>query len=307
MPDSDANKVLEGRDGYLFLTNDTNRVVDQVEGSYRLGERAIWATAMVHAARHAFCGTIGAEYHHVIVPDRENVLPQFLPGSVVPGRVGPRPLLQYRAAGADRLHDFFYDIPVLLAEGAEPPFPRNDTHWGWDGAFRYAQAILKRMGCDPTLIDMPDAVDHVYDNPGDLGSKIGSPPMSFKLRISPDPAVRPVYDNQLPNAGRVRIMANPAIAAEERWVVLHDSFGEILTLLLPLCAAKICFVHTSDFDEVFIKKFRPRKVLMLQIERFFVRQPLNGSDWMALIESQRQAKAPSASDELPPLEQIAFA
>lgn len=306
MPDSDANKVLEGRDGYLFLTNDTNRVIDQVEGRYRLGDRMVWATAMVHAARRAFCTTIGAEYFHAIVPDRENVLPQFLPESVIPGRLGPRPVMQYRAAGADRLHDFFYDIDVLTAQ-AEPPFPRNDTHWTWDGAFRYAQAILARMGQAPSLIEMPEAAEHVYDNPGDLGSKIGSPPMRFKLLISPDPALRPVYDNQLPNVGRVRITANAKHPPEERWIVMHDSFGEILTLLLPLCAAKICFVHTSDFDEVFIKNFRPTKVLMLQIERFFVRQPLNGSDWFGLVESQRQFKAGEEPIGLPPLDEIAFA
>ena len=100
-PESDANKVLEGRDGYLFLTNDTNRVVDQVEGSYRLGQHAIWGTAMAHAARQAFCRTFSAEYHHVIVPDRENVLSQYLPASVTPGRHGLRAVGQDRALAFD--------------------------------------------------------------------------------------------------------------------------------------------------------------------------------------------------------------
>jgi len=48
-------------------------------------------------------------------------------------------------------------------------------------------------------------------------------------------------------------------------------------------------------------------VIMLQIERFFVRQPLNGSDWPALIESQRRLKADAEPDGLPPLAEIAFA
>jgi alginate O-acetyltransferase complex protein AlgJ len=307
MTDTDAKMVLEGRDGYLFLTNDTNRVVDQVEGSFPLEERQIWATAMIHAARHAFCAAIGAEYHHAIVPDRENVLSRYLPKTVRPGRFGPRPVIQYQEAGATRLHDFLYDIAALASTPAEPSFPKNDTHWTWDGAVRYAGALLSRMGCDPHLIDMPDAVERSYDNPGDLGSKIGSPPMRFKLLISPDPAVRPIYDNRLPNVGRLRLTANSKRHPAERWVVLHDSFGEIMTLLLPLCAAKICFVHTSDFDEVFIRKFRPSKVIMLQIERFFVRQPLNSSDWPVMIDGQNELKGKSDL-EMPPLsDKLAFA
>ncbi len=81
---TDAEKVLPGRDGYLFLTNDTNRVLDQVQGILQLPERQLWSTAMVHAARAALCGSLGL---NIIIScaDRESALSQFLPETIVPG------------------------------------------------------------------------------------------------------------------------------------------------------------------------------------------------------------------------------
>jgi alginate O-acetyltransferase complex protein AlgJ len=303
MADQDAVKALEGRDGFLFLTNDTNRVIDQIEGRYQLDDRFLWSIAMTHAARRAFCAMIGADYHHFVVPDRETVLARFLPDSVVPERDGLRPLLQYRASGADELHEVHYDTASLDDGGDETCFPRRDTHWTFEGACRYVRFMGDLLGLDPSFLDLTDAKEHVYDNPGDLGGKLGLPPIKASLMIPAHPAVRPVYDNRLLNVGRIRITANPEKDAGERWIVLHDSFGEIPTLLLAPCAATILFIHTVDFDEIFVRRFQPSRVIMLQIERFFVRCPMNGVDWFALVEHQHRAKRESgqAETELPPL------
>lgn len=294
-------QVLEGKEGYLFLTNDSNRVIDQVEGRFVLSERGIWNIAATHAARRAFCQMLGAEYHHVVVPDRETVYAHLLPDTVKPGSVGPRPLQQYRNAGADALHPIVFE-PSILSEQKDPPaYPKNDTHWSFAGAERYARFIADLLGADPNLLDFSDAIDHTYENPGDLGSKIGHPPVPFSLRISTDPAVKPIYDDRLMNVGRLRITGNEKRPQGERWLVLHDSFGELLALMLPLCAHKICFVHTSDFDEVFALRYRPTRVLMLQIERFFVREPYNGMDWLKMIGEQHERKSGEEAALLPPL------
>ncbi len=100
---TDADKVLPGRDGYLFLTNDTNRVLDQVQGTYQVPERQLWSTAMTHAARAVLCASLGAKYHHILVPDRETALLRFLPETIVPGRSGLSPVQQYLQYGAAAL------------------------------------------------------------------------------------------------------------------------------------------------------------------------------------------------------------
>ncbi len=119
---TDADKVLAGRDGYLFLTNDTNRVLDQVQGIYQLPERQLWSTAMIHAARAALCSSLGATYHHVLVPDRETALLHFLPETIIPGGAGLPPVQQYLRSGAAALLPPFY-API----GSRRHLPRRPT------------------------------------------------------------------------------------------------------------------------------------------------------------------------------------
>ncbi len=147
---TDAEKVLPGRDGYLFLTNDTNRVLDQVQGTLQLPERQLWNTAMVHAARAALCGSLGAQYHHILVPDRETVLSRFLPESIVPGRAGPSPVQQYRHSGAASLLPPLYEPDELASSSGEESYFRRDTHWTFHGAWTYFHVLAQTYGIDPS-------------------------------------------------------------------------------------------------------------------------------------------------------------
>lgn len=286
----DTGKVLVGRDGHLFLTNDTNRVIDQIEGRFVLEPRQLWGTALAHAARRALCEAQGARYHHILIPDRETVLSQFLPEDVIPHRDGLTPIEQYARIGADRVHRFAYDPDILRRTYEEPSLFKGDTHWTCDGAVRYMKALLPGLGCDLSPYDNVAIKSYAYQNPGDLSVKIGAAPESASIRMPETPALKAVYDNNLPNLGRMRVYHNPEQPEQERWLVLHDSFGEWLTLMLPLLARTTCFVHMPDWDEMFVLDYRPTRVLFLQIERFFVRQPLNGIDFDQFMLEQAQAK-----------------
>lgn len=283
-------KVLTGREGHLFLTNDTNRIIDQIEGSYVLEARQLWSIALAHAARRAFCEAHGARYDHIVVPDRETLLSQFLPQEIRPGRHGPRPIHQYGAIGADRVHRFSYELEPLQRAYDAPSLFKGDTHWTCDGAIRYMHALLPGLGCDLTPYDTASIKSFPYQNPGDLSSKIGGGAEEAAIRMPETSVLKPIYDNALGNLGRMRVYRNPSQPEQERWLVLHDSFGEWLSLMFPVLAHTTCFVHTPDWDELFALDFKPSRVLFLQIERFFVRPPLNGVDFDQFAQEQARAK-----------------
>ncbi len=109
---------------------------------------------------------------------------------------------------------------------------------------------------------------------------------------------QPVYDNGLPNLGRLRVFINEAASQSERWLILHDSFGEWLSLIMPAFAGTSCFLHNPDFDEIFVRKFRPTRVFFIQVERFFIRAPLNGVDYTELFAEQARLKG-VAPTEIP--------
>lgn len=289
-PSPDDLKVQVGKDGYLFLANDTNRIQDQIEGKYRLGDRLIWSIAMTHAARRAFCETIGASYHHVVIPDREVVFKQFLPDDITFEGAGPRPLVQYAMSGAGRLHYFFYEPELLANRSGHPSFFRTDTHWTFDGAHRYLTAFAPAAGLDPNRFDLSAASVQNYPHPGDLGQKLQLPVEEGIFRVLPEVQGKLVYDNELTNVGRMRVFVNEALPSDERTLILHDSFGEWLLLTLPLASHTTCFQHVPDFDHDFVRRFKPKRVIFMQIERFFVRPPLNGIDLEELMTHQAALK-----------------
>ncbi len=296
---TDADKVLAGRDGYLFLTNDTNRVLDQVQGIYQLPERQLWSTAMIHAARAALCSSLGATYHHVLVPDRETALLHFLPETIIPGGAGLPPVQQYLRSGAAALLPPFYAPDRLSQTSAAPTYFHRDTHWTFHGAWTYFHALAQSYGIDPAALGQIQFRDVRYDNPGDLGSKVGAPAEEALLKLPMTSWAQPAHDNGLPNLGRLRVFANPDAPQDERWLVLHDSFGEWLSLIMPAFAGTSCFLHNPDFDEIFVRKFKPTRVFFIQIERFFIRVPLNGVDYAELFAEQSRLKG-VATPEIPP-------
>ncbi len=293
---TDADKVLPGRDGYLFLTNDTNRVLDQVQGLYQLPERQLWGTAMTHAARAALCASLGAKYHHILVPDRETALLRFLPETIVPGRAGLSPVQQYLQSGAAALLPPLYEPDRLSQTCGAPTYFHRDTHWTFHGAFTYFLALAEAYGIDTAPLGQLQFQDVRYDNPGDLGSKIGAPPEQAHLRVPMAAWAQPAYDNGLPNLGRLRVFINEAEPRAERWLVLHDSFGEWLTLIMPAFAGICCFVHNPDFDEIFVRQFQPTRVFFVQVERFFIRAPLNGINFAELFSEQARLKGTSTPE-----------
>jgi alginate O-acetyltransferase complex protein AlgJ len=291
-PGGQAQMVLEGKDDYLFLTNDTSRVMEQVEGSLVLKPAELWAIAMTHAARHLFCkNVLGASYHHWLVPDRETVLKSMLPDSVVPGRHGPRSIEIYKALGCTALHQPKHDV-ALLAAAEKDAYFKTDTHWTWSGCKLYLEDFARKAVPQwATKLSETAFVESPYSLTGDLGGKVGRSDETSLMGFPDTGAIKAAFDNQAPNIGHVRVFVNGAIDRSERVLVFHDSFGEWLTTLLPHLAHTSVFIHSSDFDAEFVRRFGPSLVLMCQIERFFLRPPLNDLSLLDLISTAEKDKS----------------
>src|SRR5687767_13011287 len=71
--------VIEGRSGFLFLTGDSNRVLDQHAGRLRLTAADLDAWKRVLEARVERARERGARYVFAIAPDTQSVYPEMLP------------------------------------------------------------------------------------------------------------------------------------------------------------------------------------------------------------------------------------
>ena len=293
MPGTGAADVLEGRDGRLFILNDTNDVMAQITGRLKAGRRQLAAIAAVHDERERFCRAHGISYRHVICPSKESIETDKLPPAYAYEAHGPSFVAQYIAA--EPAIRPFYDRSCLV--GRDDAYYRSDSHWTEVGAVAYLTKSLRHWG-DRRALDVLDGLAAEVAPvvvPTDLGSKLDlGPETSVGLHL-PNEAATVLVQTELVNKGHVcwQRSSSPDVAGT-RALVLHDSFGVYLFRVLGELYAETLFIHDHDFDPAFLLRYRPDVVWLLQAERFLPRIPRNGVDFVAMIErNERRKKAPA--------------
>lgn len=248
-------KSIQGLDGHLFLTDDTNNVHAQITGMFRPSSEERAAIRRTHAERARLW-----DYRHVICPAKEATLHDHLPegfGFETHGET----LARWLGEG-------FYD-PQAIRHG----FSRLDTHWTDVGARDYLAAAMEHFGDDRRL---PPMVEGEALRMGDLGVKIGmeAEPVPTLCALSPTRQV--VEESTIINEGYHRIQRS---AAKGRALILHDSYTHNLFHVLGEMYGETIFVHCPDLDMAAAREIDPDVVWFFQAERFLPRVPHNEAVW----------------------------
>jgi hypothetical protein len=298
----EAFKVLPGKNGWLFLQNDSNDVIGQHTGrvAYDDDVRRSWATVL--ARRRNAARATGATWLLAIVPDKEAVYAEQLPAEVVPAP--RRPIHELLEVAEYAQAPTLYLLDALQEAKPEAElFPKTDTHWNYRGAYVGFQAIcdhLRREGVAPEPFDA-EAIEWASEIvQGDLGSKLAEPAESGRL-VPKIPAVHSslVYDNEVNNHGRVKIFERPLPDAPT-CVVFGESFAEALLIFLRESFRRLVFVHTSMFVDEIVEQEQPDVVLSIPIERFLIRVP-DDTDALMRLQATVRAKGgrfPWSSEQL---------
>jgi hypothetical protein len=85
-------KVVRGKDGWLFLDNDSNQFMRQHTGELGFSDDELWQWQRLLENRVAWLGTRGIPYHFLVAPNPHSVFPDKLPAGVEPK--AERPVLQ---------------------------------------------------------------------------------------------------------------------------------------------------------------------------------------------------------------------
>lgn len=290
-PRVEENMVLEGKDGVLFLQNDTNDVIAQIEGRHPVTDQELYQIASEHAGRHAFLRAIGANYLHIIAPDKETYLADKLPETVRPRTHGPSPLERYFSSPAGLVHRPIYLLDAMRKALGPAAFLTSDTHWTSRAAAWYIIEALR--GPMPLLAEAIHGLPKTaiaMEVEGDLGRKIGrrKEPTAF---LVPDPIQATLsFDNEHANYGRIRHYSSRKHAPIRKAIFLHDSFLEWAIPLLAECATETVFVQMSEIDRKFCADFCPDVVLCQQVERFFIRPPRAAATWPMRLDTSIDIK-----------------
>ena len=275
-PHENTPPVIQGSDGWLFLDNDTNHSVDQHTGLLILDKVGLarWRTyfdqcrslALAADARHAI----------VIAASKEQVLPEHYPH-----RKGVLTVTdQVLSVGSPS--DHVVNTASILAKQPEKQacFIKTDTHWTDRGAMFATLALIDELALDAAQAREHFADDVYYTMPfaGDLGVKL-TPVIAAATEFlsAPTPATGAVFDNHLPNIGRVLVFGSSQALWPHSLLMFGASSSYPMLKYLKRLFRRIVFIHSAgNVDAEIVLHERPDFLVMQTTARFMIEPPHTG-------------------------------
>jgi alginate O-acetyltransferase complex protein AlgJ len=286
-------KVIRGKNGWLFLAKDSNDVLAQHTGGARLSEAQLEQWRYVLETRTAWLERQGIPYVFMVAPNGHSVYPENLPDSVQSAAERPVMQLTRYLEESGSFARILYPVPELTAHKARAPvYQKTDTHWNDIGAFiaydRIAQELDGRVAMRRLSLDDFELRDQALA--GDLGHKLFPPEASPRtLGFHKSPSAVLESDNCVHGSGTVLRLRSGE--APSHCMMFGDSFAYYLLNFFAESFARFTFVHLRKLDHEVVWRYRPDAVVTVLTERFLMMVP---QDLIApsqrRMESERRGK-----------------
>jgi alginate O-acetyltransferase complex protein AlgJ len=291
-PAPESAKVVEGKDGWLFLDNDRNQVMRQHTGELRFSPVELREWRRVLEARIASLADRGTRHHFLVPPDAHSVYSDKLPDSIRPQR--ERPVLQLiRHLEQRSPARILYPLDALRRHKDRHVYAKTETHWTELGAFVAYLELIKELTRDFDVRVLREEelllIDHASS--GDLGWRVDPPRESTQTYVTVrEPRARLVADNRIYNNGR-RIEFECSAAPPLRCLVFGDSFAVYVLPLLCESFERLVFAHIPTLDRALVERERPDVVVYVLNERFLITIPFDdGARSLADWEAEKRAR-----------------
>ncbi|MFC0266580.1 glycosyltransferase family 2 protein [Kushneria aurantia] len=263
-------KVYQGQEDWLFLRADANLSGAQHRGQLLLTHTGIEQWRDYFSALSALAALHGVSHRVLVVPSKEAVLESAY-GVPRAALTAVDQVLQQQPAGA-----VLYPVEELKALG-EHAFYRTDTHWTHRGAMQATVALAESLGLERSAVEALFARDRyrAVSHQGDLGGKL-EPPRSRRVDVlhSFSNAQLKVYDNGVPNFGRLAIFDNDAAPVDGVLLLCGASSSAGMFNYLARLFSRVIFVHTAgNLDPSLLAAFTPDYLVMQTTARFAIRPP----------------------------------
>lgn len=265
-------KVLQGKENWLFLDNDTNKSVEQFTGKLLLDNSAKqgWQHFMQALVKQSHA--LGCHHALLVAPAKEAVYARFHPYQ----QAAITPVDQVLALAPPGLNICYPQ--QVLAEASQRSFRLTDTHWSPYGAMLASVEAAVTLGLERTALQALFAED-VYREVqvvGDLGNKV-FPPLKSQEALLKSFSYRKsiVTDNGLANFGRTVVLNNDMALQQAHLVIFGASSSYSMLDFLCRVFSKITFMHTAgNLDPTALARLAPDYLLCQTNARYVVRAPV---------------------------------
>ncbi|MCC0076860.1 MAG: hypothetical protein H6898_09790 [Rhodobacter sp.] len=265
------NQVLFGENGDLFLVGGGHSILRFMQGADLPARTA----QMLHdnlVRRKAISEHYGAQFLHLIAPEKYVVYPENLPIDN-PGHMAR----SYLTAG---FGDAIYPVDVLRNPRRGRSYPLTDTHWSPHGILAIVEDLALRCGIEVERIAQVAAAvsDEIFEDGavfyGDLGRKLdpkqGDPQLKFGT-----PFHCTTFDNGLGhdfnspfNDGRLIVVDAQQACSDKTLLIFGDSYLYHALQLLALFFRRIVFMRTRFYHEEMVQMVQPDVVVSQMAERY---------------------------------------
>ena len=249
--------------GSLFLDNDTNNVLKQVQGQIP-ATKIDWFNIRENIDKiKRLSDVYGFEYLFLIAPNKEVFASEFLPANI---KISDnRSAIYMRDNFPDTV---FYPLELLQAnKNKYTLYYKTDTHWTDLACMLVYNEISDRLGLKAKIEIKGDMVEDVKI--GDLGNKYTPPRRCKYQKLIRTCDVELVSDNKVINTGAF-LHYKSINKNGKRAVIFGDSYTYIAIETVAHYFEELYFFWQANlFDISIIEQLRPDVVINETAERFF--------------------------------------
>lgn len=285
------DKVVRGRDGWLFLANDSNDTLGQHAGERLLSDEQVEQWQHLLEARAAWLSVQGIPYFFVIAPDAHAVYPGMLPEGARQGATRPALQVLDRLRERDSFAPVLYPLDELIAERDSQVYPKTGSHWSEYGAFVGYRAVMARITEMLPVRRLARRDVHLsYERrAGDLGRKFDPPVVSRYVYVDViEPCAELVRDNRIRNHGRL-VEYNADANNDLTCLVFGDSFAVRMMPLVAEAFRRTFWAH-AYFDYELVTELRPDVVITIAAERGMIVVQNDAEPGLRRLEARKQAE-----------------
>jgi len=260
---SPSDKVLVGRDGWLYYADDYSLEDYRSLVPFKQEELEQWKKVLEE--RQDWLAQRGAKFMLVLACDKYVIYPEFLPAGMrrtdAPYRVDV--LADYLKKNS-RVPVVSLHEPLVEAKKHDRLYQRTDTHWNDRGAYvGYREIVKSTHDLQPVEVTTPG---------WDLARMMGLDDIIHEqdLRLVPRQARRArVVEQDRPDAlwNNGRVALECAGAPGGKMVMFRDSFGSALVPMLAEHFKRSLFLWQYDLDTKVIEQEKPDLVILLITSR----------------------------------------
>ena len=287
-----TSDVVEGRDGWLFLTGGSNSPL-----AYYLDPNATQYLATEWAAliddRLSRLAEQGITYRHIAAPNKLSVYPEFFPEELAGFSAHPIRAVVRELKKKNHLAQQAFVNPVPFfnrQKSTTQLYWKTDSHWTYQGCFCAYQLVCASLGVRPNnqLLSRPYTEGRIAL---DLGGKF-QPPIKEKARFyNAQMDSERIFANELVifkeeqkrvndiglHVGSYVVYHNPSATEKKKLLLFGDSFSEyrpnLLTAMFAETFREVHFIWSANIDFDYVERIKPDILITELVERFMPQVP----------------------------------